>query len=427
MRLQIGNIGRVGKADIALNGITVIAGENNTGKSTVGKALFAVFNSFYNREEKVLDEIVKTLKNKLKEVFFSSSLQRIFPPKDSKEQKAIDEIVKELFTNTEEYLSDKNHLGDYLLLMVAKTNPKEKRIPLPVDEIIDILKISNEEIFKEILQDQLDIVFSGEVNNIYSNSKKGNIILTIQNKDLMVQIENHKVNYFLGDLDLKVEAIYMDNPLLLDDWIYKGLILDNFSVERSYTEHLVSKIRKKNENSVLEKILTDKKLESLFQKINSVSGGTIVENEGVFMYREENSETPLNIKNLSAGLKSFVIIKELLQNGSLEKNGTLILDEPEVHLHPHWQLLFAEIIVLLHKEFDVHVLINTHSPYFLEAIEVYASRYQIEENCNYYLADNNPSSHGVFTITNVTNETERIYEKLARPLQDLENLRYAND
>lgn len=31
------NIGRVAEADIEINGIAVIAGENGTGKSTVGK------------------------------------------------------------------------------------------------------------------------------------------------------------------------------------------------------------------------------------------------------------------------------------------------------------------------------------------------------------------------------------------------------
>lgn len=35
MELHIRNIAKIEKADIEINGITVIAGENNTGKSTV--------------------------------------------------------------------------------------------------------------------------------------------------------------------------------------------------------------------------------------------------------------------------------------------------------------------------------------------------------------------------------------------------------
>ena len=48
MQLQFKNIGKISEASIEVNGITVIAGENNTGKSTVGKVLFCIFNTFYN-------------------------------------------------------------------------------------------------------------------------------------------------------------------------------------------------------------------------------------------------------------------------------------------------------------------------------------------------------------------------------------------
>ena len=40
MKLTLKNIGKIGTASVEINGITVIAGENNTGKSTVGRALF---------------------------------------------------------------------------------------------------------------------------------------------------------------------------------------------------------------------------------------------------------------------------------------------------------------------------------------------------------------------------------------------------
>lgn len=92
----------------------------------------------------------------------------------------------------------------------------------------------------------------------------------------------------------------------------------------------------------------------------------------------------MNVRNLSTGLKTFVILKMLLTSGVIERNGTIILDEPEIHLHPEWQLLFAELIVLIQKEFGVHVLLNTHSPYFLNAIEVYTVKYGVDDKCKYY-------------------------------------------
>ena len=53
MEIYLENIGKVKQAQIKINGITVIAGENDTGKSTVGKALFSMFHGFYHLEEKI--------------------------------------------------------------------------------------------------------------------------------------------------------------------------------------------------------------------------------------------------------------------------------------------------------------------------------------------------------------------------------------
>ena len=128
---------------------------------------------------------------------------------------------------------------------------------------------------------------------------------------------------------------------------------------------------------------------------------------------------PISVHNLSAGLKSFAIIKMLLERNALKEDDILILDEPEIHLHPKWQLLYAEIIVLLQKEFNIYILITTHSPYFLEAIEMYSKSHDIEEKTNYYLADIE-NKHSVFKLVN--DSIEDIYNIMAQPIEKLEDL-----
>lgn len=61
MRLNVKKVAKISSADIIIDGITVIAGENNTGKSTIGKVLFSVFNSLSNIEEKVFDERINEI------------------------------------------------------------------------------------------------------------------------------------------------------------------------------------------------------------------------------------------------------------------------------------------------------------------------------------------------------------------------------
>ena len=128
---------------------------------------------------------------------------------------------------------------------------------------------------------------------------------------------------------------------------------------------------------------------------------------------------PISVHNLSAGLKSFAIIKMLLERNALKEDDILVLDEPEIHLHPKWQLLYAEIIVLLQKEFNIYILITTHSPYFLEAIEMYSKLHGMQEKTNYYLSDIE-NKYSVFKLVNET--IEDIYSLMAQPIEELEDL-----
>ena len=53
MRIDIENFAKIKEASVRIDGITVIAGENNTGKSTVGKVLFSLFNATVDMKEHV--------------------------------------------------------------------------------------------------------------------------------------------------------------------------------------------------------------------------------------------------------------------------------------------------------------------------------------------------------------------------------------
>ena len=65
MKLSIRNVGKLKEADVEINGITVIAGENNTGKSTIGKVLFSIFQSLYKLDDQIIREKRNTIKHNL--------------------------------------------------------------------------------------------------------------------------------------------------------------------------------------------------------------------------------------------------------------------------------------------------------------------------------------------------------------------------
>ena len=297
----------------------------------------------------------------------------------------------------------------------------ENTIAETVSRIKDVLNVSGIDFLKSVLERKLDAEFNEQVCNIFSGDD-GEIQLQIKDKIITVSVENEGSVDIQnpGDVSLHTEVVYIDDPFVLDDPSMFYRRIPSASADHRY--HLRKKLFwPDTEANVFDEIIAKDKLNSIYEKISSVCSGDIIRSKrSVLGYQRKGSDKVLNVRNLSTGLKTFVILKMLLTSGAIEHNGTIILDEPEIHLHPEWQLLFAELIVLIQKEFGVHVLLNTHSPYFLNAIEVYTVKYGVDDKCKYYLAF---SKDDISNIEDVTDNIEAIYSKLARPLQDLENER----
>ncbi|MDR2257676.1 MAG: ATP-binding protein, partial [Treponema sp.] len=77
MLLRVKGIGKILDSQIKMNGITVIAGENNTGKSTFGKALYCMFNAFCNAEKNIYDERVNGIHRIIESKLFFDNFQII--------------------------------------------------------------------------------------------------------------------------------------------------------------------------------------------------------------------------------------------------------------------------------------------------------------------------------------------------------------
>lgn len=425
MRLILENVGKVQEADIKLDGITLIAGENNTGKSTVGKMLFCIFESFYKIERQISQERINTIGRHIAN-FYHETFNR------AGRKYSVHDLAAEFVHNKEQYV------GDSRIIRKAIENFFENReinfdaiayqdtLEQLADKIYSVLFIEDTEIRKAILQRTLDSEFGMKIGFLNNESNYSKIQLEIRNSKIEFEVINNENINIIQDMSLNKEIIYIDDPFVLDD--LQDLLPYRSVYGLNHRDSLLDKIVRVKDTrdfGVLDEILVNKKLERIFETMNGICDGdlTVSEDGGNYSYRTSELNGTLEMSNLSTGIKSFIILKTLLRNGSINDNGVVILDEPEIHLHPEWQLKFAEVIVLIQKEFGVNILLNTHSPYFLNAIEVYVKKYGIEKKCKFYLTDDN---EGRTNIKDVTDQTELIYEKLARPLQDLENLEYSD-
>ena len=140
-------------------------------------------------------------------------------------------------------------------------------------------------------------------------------------------------------------------------------------------------------------------------------------NNGSILYDDNDLNISVNLENVASGIKNFLLIKKLVENGFLKKNSILLMDEPETNLHPEWHLKFAEILVLMYKNMGVVSVVNSHSPYFIRALEVMMANYGIKDKGSFYFVKEKMKNR--YIAENVTKNTESIYETLYKPLENL--------
>jgi hypothetical protein len=134
-------------------------------------------------------------------------------------------------------------------------------------------------------------------------------------------------------------------------------------------------------------------------------------------YFSDNQNVKHKVTNVASGIKSFGIIQLLIQANILNERSLLIIDEPETHLHPEWQVKYAELLVQLAKS-GIPILLTSHSPYIIQGLRYYSERELEPEKVTYYLAEYQ-AEENCAEIVNVTDDLNRIFSKLSEPLQHL--------
>jgi len=422
MRLKISGIGKIGNSEIEMNGITVIAGENDTGKSTFGKVLYCMFNAFCDAETQIRNQQIYHLRNVI-----NSTQRSILPIDNYFDDSAIIKIIEEAKKNVGDF--PEGNVRKTIIATLSKyPNIKTEEYDAWVDSIENGLKqclaVSDTDMHKAIIGHFFKMEFERKINHVNRPNSAGNISLTIQGKNIDVSIQNNVCCNFDKGIDINHKAIYIDTPFIMDD-LEEIRAMASFSIflynppsnHRKYLRYFI--VQKYSNNTIIEETITNKKILNLLHTLNSITKGELLDVADDLMFKDNNLKEPIPLPSVSAGIKTFLIIKRLLELGVIKERDILIFDEPEIHLHPSLQLKFAEVLVLLQKEFNVTILLTTHSPYFLNAVEAYSKKHSITERAKYYLAESNGDTSDV---RDVTGSTDAIYKQLAEPFRKLDDI-----
>ena len=431
MRLKFSNIGKISEADIELNGITVIAGNNDTGKSTVGKLLYAT-STVLNvvTPEFLLQEKLEAIDKELFMLHLLINDENTNKLKDFKETiNAASSVHQKINGKLEEasVIELENELNAIIYSIVnqlkedAKPYEEERKKMLePMWERLVIhakRSIKDENLKKMVIQSIILAEFSDSLTSEFKKDELAKVVLTEDRNLAKLDFKNNRLqqaNDFKENRPF-ARSFYIDTPLVLDN--ANRFFLRNTAASHKHRDKLLNWIcRDKVGVNVFEEALIQEKTGKIFS--NTIDGELKFSNRG-FLYHSNKFSEPLEMGNVSAGIKSFAIIKLLMDTGGLEKCEFLILDEPEINLHPKWQLKYAELLVILQKHYRIRIVLTSHSPYFVEAMELYSQLHGIDKVVRFYKTEIDGK---MSKIINVTNCIERLYEDMARPLRELEEL-----
>lgn len=439
--LEVENLGIVEQAAIKVNHITVIAGCNSTGKSTLSKALYSLLLPFNDYEMKVNYERTKSinyqirtfLKEKQLSFFFLKSIDSLYREAYSYYKEHKEMLSKEIFYDLLEHLLNEDdsivqYQNEDRLLYEKENRELYSHLAELYDIIQSIIQKNNKEINHRILQ----LTHETILGNLSKQNNKMCLLSLKEAEREICKIENdlrsEGMEIFSTKTpkvsDIGVNAIYIENSSIIDELnnrigrigfkeqsknIYGNNLLDLLKLEKQSNVELSEEEQQEREQFI-------KKYEEIFENI--LHGKLVVDNYKYY-FKSFDEEKKIDVRQISSGMKCLLVIQRLIYNGSINKNTVLIIDEPETNLHPEWQILFAEILVRLGKDLDIKVVINSHSPYFVRAIEVMMARYEVADKGNYYLMV--PKGGQTFTAQDVTAHIEEIYKYLYRPLDELVN------
>ena len=407
MRFVIENVGKITHADVRLDGITVICGENNTGKSTVGKALFSYFNSMCDWKSKIDEERLNYI------------MSCIFKFLDFEQFAKADPYMLSIEINNAFNEKKLTREGIYGIIEKYHLVIDEEKL---ANELIAITKISNEFLLSEYALRYFQDIFNNSVTNKNAENKTAEIKAIFRKGTNTVHFTERECS-IAQEEPIIHRAHYIDNPFIVN-YLNKPRYIEHLSeLERNVIEAITAAKKELNADkmsNLFEAVANKEKLREVRELLKrAYKGSTIIKNDLYFYHDEEGND--IDFRSISTGLKAFALIERLLESGKLRQEDVLILDEPEIHLHPEWQLIYAELIVLLQKTFDLTILVVTHSFHFLESLKFFTEKYGIPDRGSFYMPK---KTEGGYAIDEEDSTLQSLMESLSQPVFDLSDMKF---
>lgn len=387
------NVGVLPDLSFNLDGMTVITGLNSTGKSTILKTVYSVLDASeleYRKDDEAFFALYPILRKKDPDMFRKSPYTG-------------NEAIREYLKSLREF---------------DKLTPAEAETVQYIENLISGKE--DDSFHKSVLTNNIKAEFQ-TLSQMMSDGSNGTSRVFLEHlgieRSLVVSSDGLD---WTGDYQDLPGVAYYDTPFVLDE-----LMGDIISGHRTSISQMV--LSSKNSGIVSEAI-SDRRLEDFGKCISRVLPGEIFYNENrEFLGYSQPGKKPIGVSNLAAGMKVFAILRKLIENGYITKDFVMLMDEPEIHLHPQWQVTLAEALVILTKSVGCKILMTTHSPLLLRSLQAYSSIH--EQDVKYYLLERNSERIGErtdITFRDLGGDAGPAYRSMSEAYDRAQNLFYGD-
>jgi AAA ATPase domain len=370
-KIRFESLGPIEFAEIDIAQLTVICGENNTGKTYVTYLVYCLLKTWKHFVDINLKGVVRELqKNGTAKIDLRTvvveSWSDISAQSIDKFEKQFPEMLASNSTlfnkfklnvdislgekwHEQEYKNElRSNKGNLLITIIKPENSSIIEFAAPDSEDVTLHSLGD-----FIEEKILELIFNESIPNVFiaSTERTG---ATIFRKQLNLATTN------LVDLLSQVHMQGADSltPHQLFETVYGKR---DYSLAVKHNVDFINQLP--NTNAEEGELL--KSAPILLERFEQIVGGTYVtNNEGVTHFKPKGSNLRLGLAEASSSVRSLLIIWYWLKFFA-KKGDMLMLDEPELNLHPANQRRLARFIAALIKE-GVKVFITTHSDYIVK-------------------------------------------------------------
>ena len=414
IEIEVSNFGPITKGKVCTKPLTIFTGPSNTGKSYLAKLLYSVLKApedifvdeynFIKQEEITRHLTTKGVGDILAD---SNKFFKILKPCVSLQQ--IENFFNECFrlysktlgpqiyralgnaNNLVSYSKSKDDLEVVLNDTVHLKLANDQLIPQDNNNLHSYIDSLSKTVWEDICTHRK---FNQEVFSRMSEDFNENKVVFNQNITAFLRILNRNIIDFCWHHE-KLYLPFLNKVYYLPD-ARTGLIkthkliaakairglagsynkasqLTHSDISDLLDEIITIDVNKKQNNEEILRIVNEMETDILTGQIE-----VVLDDIGYpdFVFKQDNRS--FKMIEVSSAVTDLAPIVLLLKYGLVKSGNTLIIDEPEIHLHPKAQKDMAGILVALVKA-GVNVIITTHSEILVEQISNYRMAEKIPE------------------------------------------------